>query len=199
VKLRDDATEEQIETVVDRADQYFADHDSRWVDWTVISVSIGLFSMNIDKTKNADDDLRDLLRDVRADTRYVGAEVGSMRCDFALAGQPSAEALVAGLDESAELLASHRAAGGDVAISIAAELDGFPEYQLTQREYAGRPDAAIAALEVLWATTMPGTARVDNETFSVTLAGDAAVPAALALVTEMLAGSAVIEITVEGP
>ena len=51
MKLRDDATEEQIETVVDRADQYFADHDSRWVDWTVISVSIGLFSMNIDKTK----------------------------------------------------------------------------------------------------------------------------------------------------
>lgn len=199
VELSDDVTDDQIEAVVDRAGEYFAEHDSDRVNWSGIDVSVGFFSLRVEKTKTVNDDLRVLLREVRADPLYVGADVGTAWCDFALATAPSAEALVVGLDASVGLLATNPPAGGDVTVGFASEPGGFPEYQLTQRDGAGRPDAAIAALEALWAIAPPVTALADNDSFAVTLADEAAVPAALAVVTGILAGSAVTEVTVEGP
>ena len=199
VVLSDDVTEDQIEAVVDRAGEYYARHDSEFVDWLSVRVSVGLFEISVAKTRLVNDDLRVLFSAVRADSRYVGAAVGAQEAEFALADAPSAEALVTGLDTTVGFLTRYPVAAGSVVVSIAAEPDGFPEYQLTQHAGAGRPDAAIAALEALWATTVPLTARVNNERFSVTLGDEAAVPAALALVTPILAGSTVTEISVEGP
>jgi len=198
VGLRDAITPEEFETIVDTVGEYSVKQQGGNVAWASMAVRIGGFSLNVDGSKATNDALRALFDAVRVVPLYTSGEVGVERVELELSGEASADALVGGLDAVNATLLAHPVSAGDSSVYFLGD-DGRTAFRIEQTGRANRPDAAIAALTVLWATTALTFVEASNEEFTAHLADDAAVAAATGLVTELLANSSVVRITVIGP
>jgi len=197
VTVSQDITEGHLEAIVDTLGEYYADHDRGTIDWNHMRVRVDDYTLEIEKKKTTNDLLRDLFDDIRGSSVYAGGEVGIRGAQFVLDGEQSTAALIAGLDAAVIDVADHPLVSGGISVEF--ELaDGSTSAKLRQGTSDPRPDIPIAAFEAVSATTALTYADVSNYSFYVILADEAAVPAARTLVTELLVGSDVDDVRVEG-
>ena len=207
VTVRDNISADDLEAVVDMLGEYYVDHDRGNLDWKHVRVNIGDFRLDVEKTKQTNDDLRALFEVIRDNPIYEGGEIQLREITLTVDGDPSVDTLAL-LNASFTDLEDHfveytdiegRPALSDTVSVVFERPDGREHFIFTQSGVGQLPDAEIAAFQALWASLTLEYARIEKDSFYVQLADESSVPEADALVRSLLVGYPEGAITVTGP